>query len=337
MPSIKKTYDNDNSEPYGTYSLQLSPAGQGNFLTFHTGHAGGGNELVSTSAIPTGQWVHVAGTYDPSTGEKKLYVNGTLVASATLTDPLVYDTTSSGDLYIGQDPGGGEAFQGAIDDVGVWNRALTASEIQTLAFNGADTTGPTISLVSSSSVTNSGATISWSTNEASDTQVQYGTSTAYGSSTTLNTTKVTSHGATLTGLSASTTYHYRVLSRDAAGNLTTSADFTFTTAAAPDTTAPTISGVGSSGLTSSGGTVSWTTNEASDTQVEYGTSTSYGSSSTLNTSKVTSHSTTPTRRMRRMNNGSRLPTTNHFQSATAFTRVITRARVWPSLDAISPG
>jgi hypothetical protein len=289
---IKKTYDNDNSEPFGTYSLQLSPGGQGNFLTFHTGHAGDGNDLISAAPIATGQWVHLAATYDPATGEKRLYVNGTQVASATLTSALVYDTSSAGNLYIGQDPGAGEAFQGAIDDVGVWGRALTAAEVQTLAFNGADTTGPTISSVSSSSVTNGGATVSWSTNEASDTQVQYGTTTAYGSNTTLNSTKVTSHGVSLTGLAASTTYHYRVLSRDAAGNLTVSADFTFTTAAAPDTTAPTISGVGSSGLSSSGATVAWTTDEASDTQVEYGTSTSYGSSSTLNSSKVTSHSAT---------------------------------------------
>jgi hypothetical protein len=225
---IKKTYDNDNSEPYGTYSLQLSPAGQGNYLTFHTGHAGGGNELVSPSPIPTGQWVHVAATYDPGTGEKRLYVNGMLVASATLTAPLVYDTTSAGNLYIGQDPGAGEAFRGAIDDVGVWGRALTAAEVQTLAYNGADTTGPTITSVSSSSVTNSGATISWSTDEASDTQVQYGMTTGYGSTTTLNPSRVTSHSATLTGLAAGTTYHYRVLSRDAAGNLAVSGDFTFT-------------------------------------------------------------------------------------------------------------
>ena len=63
---------------------------------------------------------------------------------------------------------------------------------------------------------------------------------------------VTSHSASLSGLAANTLYHYRVKSRDAAGNLATSGDFTFTTAAAPDTTAPVISGVGSSGITSSG-------------------------------------------------------------------------------------
>ena len=119
----------------------------------------------------------------------------------------------------------------------------------------ADTTAPTISGVGASSITVSGATISWSTNEASDSQVDYGTTTGYGSSTALVSTLVSSHSASLSGLQAATLYHYRVKSRDAAGNLATSADFTFTTTA--DSTAPTISGVGASSITLSGATISW--------------------------------------------------------------------------------
>jgi hypothetical protein len=92
-----------------------------------------------------------------------------------------------------------------------------------------DTTPPIISAVSSSGITLSGATISWYTNEGSDTQLEYGLTTGYGSSTSLNTSMVTSHSAGLSGLLASTLYHYRVKSRDRAGNLATSGDFTFTT------------------------------------------------------------------------------------------------------------
>src|SRR5439155_22794040 len=121
-------------------------------------------------------------------------------------------------------------------------------------------------------------------------QVEHGTTTAYGSSTTLNTALITSHSASLSSLAASTTYHYRVKSRDAAGNLAVSGDFTVTTAAPADTTPPVISGISSSGITSSAAGVTWTTNEASDTQVEYGTTTAYGSTTTLNTALVTSHS-----------------------------------------------
>ena len=154
----------------------------------------------------------------------------------------------------------------------------------------ADTAAPTVSSVSASSINPSGATIGWKTDEASDSQVDYGTTTGYGSSTTLNSRLVTTHSVPLAGLNASTLYHYQVKSRDASGNLATSADFTFTTAA--DTTPPTISSVNSSSITESGANISWATGEASDTQVDYGTTTGYGSSTTLDTSLVTSHSTT---------------------------------------------
>ncbi|MBI3505127.1 MAG: S8 family serine peptidase [Proteobacteria bacterium] len=96
-----------------------------------------------------------------------------------------------------------------------------------------DNNAPIISAVAASAISPTGATISWTTNEAADTQVEYGQTAAYGSQTTLNTTLVTSHSAGLTGLTGSTLYHYRVKSRDAAGRLTTSADVTFTTAGLP--------------------------------------------------------------------------------------------------------
>ena len=102
-----------------------------------------------------------------------------------------------------------------------------------------DTTAPIASAIAAGSITDTAATITWTTNEAATTQINYGTTTSYGSSSTLDTSLLTSHSVPLTGLSPSTTYHYRVLSRDAAGNLATSPDYSFSTSAAPDTTAPT--------------------------------------------------------------------------------------------------
>src|SRR5256886_14109836 len=92
-----------------------------------------------------------------------------------------------------------------------------------------DTIPPVISSVSAFNISSAAATITWATNEASDSQVEYGLTTAYGSSTPLNSSLLTAHAVTLTGLQATTLYHYRVKSRDAAGNLATAADFTFTT------------------------------------------------------------------------------------------------------------
>ncbi|VAX33570.1 hypothetical protein MNBD_NITROSPIRAE01-1408 [hydrothermal vent metagenome] len=154
----------------------------------------------------------------------------------------------------------------------------------------ADTTAPVVSNISATSISDDGATISWTTNEASDTQVEYGTSTLYGASTSLNTSMVTAHSVALTGLNDLTLYHYRVLSRDAAGNITTSGDQTFTTTAAPDTTAPSISNIASGNFSMSAASITWTTNEAADSRIEYGTDTLYGSFTTLNSSLVTAHS-----------------------------------------------
>jgi hypothetical protein len=73
------------------------------------------------------------------------------------------------------------------------------------------------------------ATVTWTTDMPADSQVQYGTTAAYGNSSALNSTLVTSHSVKLSGLTRLTTYHYRVLSRNAAGNLAVSGDFTFNT------------------------------------------------------------------------------------------------------------
>jgi beta-glucanase (GH16 family) len=92
-----------------------------------------------------------------------------------------------------------------------------------------DTTPPLISNVASSGISASEATITWTTNEPSDSRVEYGETVAYGQTTTRSASLVTSHAQVLSGLSKGTTYHYRVHSRDAAPNPASSGDFTFTT------------------------------------------------------------------------------------------------------------
>ncbi len=95
----------------------------------------------------------------------------------------------------------------------------------------ADTTAPVISAVGAGGLSASGATISWATDEVSSTQVEFGTTTAYGAATPVDGSLVTAHSQVVSGLAAGTTYHYRVKSADAASNLATSPDFTFVTAA----------------------------------------------------------------------------------------------------------
>ncbi|MDO8486260.1 MAG: fibronectin type III domain-containing protein [Candidatus Staskawiczbacteria bacterium] len=105
-----------------------------------------------------------------------------------------------------------------------------------------NTNSAIISHVTVSSITSTGASISWTTTEArktaitfgsrdklGDTQVEYGTTTSYGKSTILNTSMVRNHSQELSGLTPNTLYHFRVKSRDEEGNLSVSQDFTFTT------------------------------------------------------------------------------------------------------------
>jgi Purple acid Phosphatase, N-terminal domain len=67
------------------------------------------------------------------------------------------------------------------------------------------------------------ATITWATNVPADSQVQYGLTTGYGSTTTLDRTLVTSHSVTMTGLARKEQYFFQVLTRDSSGRLSSAA------------------------------------------------------------------------------------------------------------------
>lgn len=156
---------------------------------------------------------------------------------------------------------------------------------------GGDTTPPVITNVAASNITATSATITWTTNEAADSQVEYGLTTAYGLETPVNPSMVTSHSLILNDLTPTTLYHYRVHSADASGNAAASSNATFTTTATSgDTTPPVISAVASTSITASGATITWTTDEPADSQVEYGLTTAYGSLTTLNPALTTGHS-----------------------------------------------
>ncbi len=156
--------------------------------------------------------------------------------------------------------------------------------------NTLDTTAPTVDAVASSTTATT-ADITWTTDEAADSQVEYGTTSSYGQSTTLDATQVTSHAVSITGLSPSTAYHFRVRSADAGGNTTYSNDATFVTSSgAPDTTAPLISSVASS-TSDTIATITWTTDENASSRVDFGTTSSYGTAST-SAVLTTSHSIT---------------------------------------------
>src|SRR5262249_26843271 len=69
---------------------------------------------------------------DPAVARMYLYVNGRLVASQATGGPMVADTVP---LTIGSSDSGIFSFIGQIDEVQIYNRALTASQIAALSFS----------------------------------------------------------------------------------------------------------------------------------------------------------------------------------------------------------
>jgi Bacterial Ig-like domain/Purple acid Phosphatase, N-terminal domain/RTX calcium-binding nonapeptide repeat (4 copies) len=84
-----------------------------------------------------------------------------------------------------------------------------------------DDTPPVISNVADAVGTDGTATITWDTDEASDSRVDYGTSPGSLNSSQGSSALVTSHSVHLSGLDPNTTYYYRVTSSDAASNSST--------------------------------------------------------------------------------------------------------------------
>lgn len=167
-------------------------------------------------------------------------------------------------------------------------RSADADGLQTstgnMTFQTGDNVPPVITNVQATNITVSTAHISWDTNKSANSKVLYGLTTTYGSTVT-DAASVTSHGLDLTGLQPNTTYHYQVQSVDKWNNQAVSADYTFKTALPPP---PVITNVQATNITESSARISWTTSTAADSKVEYGLTTTYGSTATTAT-LVTGH------------------------------------------------
>src|SRR5882762_10354968 len=86
---------------------------------------GGNQNTYGPSVVEVNTWTHLAATFDGET--VRLYVNGVQVASQAQTTPLA---STDGTLQIGGDSYPNEFFAGRIDEVRIYNRALTQAEIQ---------------------------------------------------------------------------------------------------------------------------------------------------------------------------------------------------------------
>jgi glucose/arabinose dehydrogenase/PKD repeat protein len=219
----------------GTADGPLRPGVGGTFGGITQGIAG-------PTASPLDTWTYLAATYDGLI--LRLYVNGTQVATRTVSGPI---QSVSNPLWIGGNSPYGEYFTGLIDEVRVYNRALTASEIQSdmnapLVPSAPDSLPPSSPAgLTATALGSSQIDLSWNSSTDNVGIANYRVERCTGTDCT-DFTEVAAPTTTSfndTGRAPSTTYRYRVRAADLSGNLSDySTIVSATTVAGGDTTAP---------------------------------------------------------------------------------------------------
>jgi hypothetical protein len=109
------------TSPFCQYGLELAG---GTVPTFYAGTAGGVRSAPMGSGLTTDQWSHLAVVFDGS--QARFYINGALVTAAPLSAVL---TARGGPLRVGADINTQQFFAGSLDELRIYDRALTASEM----------------------------------------------------------------------------------------------------------------------------------------------------------------------------------------------------------------
>ena len=206
------------------------------------GTLGGNTQFLSgPTASPVSAWTHVAITYDGAA--LRLFINGTQVASQATTGAI---QATDNPLWIGGNSPYGEYFQGLIDEVRVYNRALTQADIQAdmntgIVPTGPDTSPPSAPTGLAATAAGSGqVNLNWTASNDNVGVTGYRVERCQGAGCT-NFAQVGTPAGTAyndTGLAASTTYRYQVRAVDAAGNLSPYSSIATATTPAPGDTSP---------------------------------------------------------------------------------------------------
>jgi hypothetical protein len=127
-------------EPFTSWSLEADFRSSNQRLTCYVGGVGTGGaslSVTSTSTFELGSWFHVACSYDGS--DVRLYVDGQLDRMVSGGRPIDFALPDRG-LRLGQWRTGGapqQRLSGALDEVAVWSRVLSGTEIKALYQRGA--------------------------------------------------------------------------------------------------------------------------------------------------------------------------------------------------------
>jgi hypothetical protein len=212
-------------------TVKFEPTMEGNFtglLTIPSNDADYPSVTVSLSGISTAPSTSLTGLVtDSSTGQPLSNV------SITVIDPLKTHSAVTGSNGTYTISGLAEGtFTATFSKSGYFDQTVTGilADGQTLPLNIqlSPIPPPTITNIAVNNITTDSAIISWTTDQDSDSLVEYGETIAYGN-TDSDLTLTTTHTITLSGLNPNTTYHFRVISKNADGLSSASGDNTFST------------------------------------------------------------------------------------------------------------
>ncbi|MDP6754037.1 MAG: CotH kinase family protein [Verrucomicrobiota bacterium] len=171
---------NPDSRGYLIYDSQ--PSGVWTFWSGN-GTRSGNWQTLDGPKVKLGQWQHIAITYDNATETKKLYIDGKLrVQQNELVAP---NDKTPFNIGSGSDYGTTYHFEGLIDDVAVWNNALTSREIRNVMNNGVPRGAPAVVGFSASPpLIRSGQTVtlSWEVLRADSVSITPGVGSVTGAS-----------------------------------------------------------------------------------------------------------------------------------------------------------
>lgn len=112
----------------GPYNITLSEGGPNFSFDIYTDSSSG--NLTFGDSLVTGSWYHLAGVYGYNTGEARAYINGALRATTSVGGTL---RSNSNEFNAGANAALGKHFHnGTLDDIRLYNRALSTTEIHDL-------------------------------------------------------------------------------------------------------------------------------------------------------------------------------------------------------------
>jgi hypothetical protein len=120
------------------YSIGFYSDGGNEYVRFQRGKVGVGDQVaLKTITLSTGTWYHLVGTYDGT--NIRLYIDGTLEATTAASGDGSNAGVYTAGFSIGNNNDDSSIIENAliVDEVGVWSRALSSTEISQLYNNGA--------------------------------------------------------------------------------------------------------------------------------------------------------------------------------------------------------